>query len=76
MMPISHHGGSYPSATFNTAGNTKTGDYCMAVGVQKTGATADGWTQTKYGYDLPQSNSDWPNTKFNNVSPYVTVWLK
>ena len=75
-MPLPQHGGSYPSATYNTAGNTNTNDYCMAVGVQKTGTTVHGWTQNANGYDSPRSDSDWPNRQYNHVSPYVTVWLK
>ena len=70
------HGGSYPSATYNTAGNTNKNDYCINVGVLKTGRTADGWTQNGNGYDSAQSNSDWPNSNYYHVSPYVTVWLK
>ncbi len=75
-MPLAQHGGSYPSATYNTLGNTKTNDYCMAVGVQKKGKSADGWSQNANGYDSPQSKSDWPNSQYNHQSPYVTVWLK
>jgi hypothetical protein len=75
-MPHPKHGGSYPSAARNTAGNTRVKDYCMAVGVQKTGTTADGWTQNANGYDSPRSDSDWPNSQYNHVSPYLTVWLK
>ncbi|CAB4007783.1 Hypothetical predicted protein, partial [Paramuricea clavata] len=76
ILPLSYHGGSYPSATHNTAGNTRVKDYCMSVGVQKTGTTADGWTQNGNGYDSARSDSDWPNSQYNHVSPYVTVWLK
>ncbi|CAB3991343.1 Hypothetical predicted protein [Paramuricea clavata] len=76
IMPLPQHGGSYPSATYNTAGNTRTKDYCMAVGVQKRGTTADGWTQNGNGYDSARSDSDWPNSQYNYVSPYITVWLK
>ena len=75
-MPYSGHGGSYPSATLNTAGYTNVNDYCMAIGVQKKGKSADGWSQNANGYDSPQSKSDWPNSKYNHQSPYVTVWLK
>ena len=75
-MPLPQHGGSYPSAAHNTAGNTRVKDYCMSVGVQKTGTTADGWTQNANGYDSARSDSDWPNSQYNHVSPYVTVWLK
>ena len=76
-MPHPKHGGSYPSATYNTVGNTQVKDYCMAVGVQKTGTTADGWTHKgSSGYDSARSDSDWPNSQYNHASPYVTVWLK
>ena len=75
-MPYPRHGGSYPSATYNKAGNTKVKDYCMAVGVQKAGTTADGWTQNGSGFDSAQNNSDWPNSQNNHASPYVTVWIK
>ena len=75
-MPLTQHGGSYPSATYNTAGNTNVKDYCMAVGVQKGGTNVDGWSQNANGYDSARSNSDWPNSQYNHQSPYVTVWLK
>jgi hypothetical protein len=76
IMPHSKQGGSYPSATYNKAGNTKSNDYCMAVGVLKAGETADGWTQNGNGYDSSRSSSDWPNSQSNHSSPYVTVWLQ
>ncbi|CAB3991342.1 Hypothetical predicted protein [Paramuricea clavata] len=77
IMPHPKHGGSYPSATYNTAGKTRVKDNCMAVGVQQTGTTADGWSQNDNGYDSPRSDSDWPNSQYNpHASPYVTVWLK
>ncbi|XP_028392656.1 uncharacterized protein LOC114517196 [Dendronephthya gigantea] len=76
IMPHPQHGGSYPSASYNTAGNTRTNDYCMAVGVLKSGRTADGWRQNANGYDSPRSNSDWPNSRYNHQSPFVTVWVK
>jgi len=44
-MPHGSHGGSYPYASLNTAGNTATNDYCMAVGVLAKGSTAHGWLQ-------------------------------
>ena len=48
----------------------------MAVGVQKAGTTADGWTQNGSGFDSAQNNSDWPNSQNNHASPYVTMWIK
>ena len=75
-MPHSKQGGSYPSATYNKAGDTKENDYCFAVGVQKKGIFADGFTQNGFGYDSPKSYFDWPNSQSNYSSPFVTVWLK
>ena len=76
MMPLTQHGGSYPYTSHNKQGNTETGDYCMAVGVQSAGTSADGWTQNANGYDSPSSDSDWPNRSYNHQSPRVLVWLK
>ena len=75
-MPLPQHGGSYPSVSFNNAGNTEVNDYCMAIGVQTKGTTADGWHQNGNGYDSARSNGDWPNKSYNHGSPFVTVWLK
>ena len=75
-MPFLQHGGSYPSATYNKAGNARKNDYCMSVAVLKTGTTADGWTQNSNGYDSARNSSDWPNSQKNHASPYLTVWLK
>ena len=75
-MPLGGHGGSYPYASYNTAGNTATNDYCMAVGVLAKGSTAHGWSQNANGYDSPSSDSDWPNKVYNHQSPHLTVWLK
>ena len=75
-MPFSKHGGSYPYASFNRKGKTKASDYCMAVGVMRRGATADGWSQNAKGFDSPTSDSDWPNRQQNHQSPRVLVWLK
>ena len=76
IMPEASHGGSYPYALFNTAGYTKTNDYCMSVGVMTIGSTAHGWSQAASGYDSPSSDSDWPNRSYSHQSPYLTVWLK
>ena len=74
-MPLQQHGGSYPSATFNTNGNTEVNDLCMSVGVLTSGA-AHGWSQNANGYDSPQSDSDWPNRAYNHRRPRLSVWLK
>ena len=75
-MPAGTHGGSYPYASYKTAGDTDNNDYCMAVGVVAKGSTAHGWSQSAYGYDSPSSDSDWPNKAINHQSPHLTVWLK
>jgi len=75
-MPYIAHGGSYPYASYNTAGGTATNDYCMSVGVMAKGSTAHGWSQNANGYDSPSSDSDWPNKAYNHQSPHLTVWLK
>ena len=53
IMPLRQHGGSYPYASFNSQGNTKVNDYCMAVGVMLRGSTADGWYQNANGSTVP-----------------------
>ncbi|XP_067033252.1 uncharacterized protein [Acropora muricata] len=76
IMPLSIHGGSYPYASFNTAGNTVTNDNCMAVGVMRRHSTAHGWSQNGNGFDSASSDSDWPNRSYSHQSPNVVVWLK
>ncbi|XP_028392634.1 uncharacterized protein LOC114517176 [Dendronephthya gigantea] len=76
ILPHGQAGGSYPAVSFNTDGNTKTGDYCMAIGVMKLGRPAHGWTQNTNGFDSPNTNTDWPNARYNHQAPWVTVWLK
>ncbi|KAL9989405.1 hypothetical protein ACROYT_G003952 [Oculina patagonica] len=76
IMPFGQHGGSYPYASFNSRGNTKVTDYCMAIGVMLQGSRADGWSQNANGFDSPNSDSDWPNGQYNHQSPCVLVWLK
>ena len=34
-MPYALHGGAYPYASLNTAGDCGTNDYCMSVGVRR-----------------------------------------
>ncbi|XP_068733894.1 uncharacterized protein [Montipora capricornis] len=76
IMPFSAHGGSYPYASYDAAGNVATNDNCMAVGLMLKGATAHGWSQNVNGYDSPSSDSDWPNKSYSHQSPYVVIWLK
>ena len=76
IMPYSVHGGSYPYASYSTAGDTAANDNCMAVGVMKKQSTAHGWSQNGYGFDSASSDSDWPNRSHYNQSPNVVVWLK
>ena len=76
IMPFRKHGGSYPYASVNTAGNTATNDNCMAVGVMKKYSTAHGWSQDSNGFDSASSDSDWPNRSYSHQSPKVVVWLK
>ena len=75
IMPFDMHGGSYPYAAKNTAGNTSGSDSCMAVGTLLAGATADGFTQNGNGFDAPSDDATWPNTAYN-VVPHVAVWLR
>ena len=74
IMPLAQHGGSYPAASINAAGNTNGGDLCMAVGVLDSGS-ANGFTTNGNGFDAPSSASDWPNAAYN-VAPLVSVWLR
>ncbi|XP_015767818.1 PREDICTED: uncharacterized protein LOC107346538 [Acropora digitifera] len=76
IMPHGAQGGSYPYASYNTAGNTATNDNCMAVGVMKKHSTAHGWSQNGNGFDSATSDSDWPNRSYSHQSPNVVVWLK
>ena len=76
ILPYVTDGGSYPYASYNTAGNVGRNDYCMAVGVMSKGSTAHGWSQNANSYDSPSSDSDWPNKSFNHQYPHLTVWLK
>ena len=76
MMSYPLHGGSYPSVSYDTAGNTAGNDYCMAVAVLPKGSTAHGWSQNGNGYDNPSSDSDWPSRSNSNYSPHLLVWLK
>ena len=76
IMPVSAHGGSYPYASYNTAGNTAANENCMAVGVMKKHSTAHGWSQNGDGFDSASSDSDWPNRSYSHQSPNVVVWLK
>ncbi|XP_066272316.1 uncharacterized protein [Branchiostoma lanceolatum] len=76
IMPLPQHGGSYPSVTTNTAGNTSVRDICMAIGVQRSGTNAHGWSQNGNGYDSARNDDDWPNSSYNHQAPFVTVWLQ
>ena len=66
LMKLPSHAFGYPAATFNPEGNTVPSDWCMTVGV-----TGDGTN----GFDVPQSDGDWPNGAYNQPA-YVMVWLK
>ncbi|KAL9971493.1 hypothetical protein ACROYT_G017663 [Oculina patagonica] len=76
IMPLSVHGGAYPFASYDTAGNCATIEYCMAVGVTTQGSTVHGWLNNGNSNDCPSSDSDWPNKSYNHKSPHLTVWLK
>ena len=76
IMPYALHGGAYPYASLNTAGDCGTNDYCMSVGVTTKGTTAHGWSQNGNAYDSPSSDSDWPNRSYSHQSSHLTVWLK
>lgn len=75
IMPLQQHGGSYPGAFYNTAGNTTPGDWCMAVGVQLGSTSVDGFSQNGNGYDGPASETDWSNANYTST-PFLTVWLR
>jgi len=74
ILPFNMHGGSYPYAAKNTAGNVDLGDNCFAVGVQASG-NADGFSQNGNGFDAPSDEATWPNPAYN-ISPHVAVWLR
>jgi len=74
IMPLAQHGGSYPAASFNAAGNTNHSDLCMATGVLNSG-TANGFTTNGNGFDAPTSPTDWPNAAYN-VTALISVWLR
>jgi hypothetical protein len=75
IMPWDLHGGSYPSAPRNEAGNTSPGDWCMAIGVMIEGTTAHGFGQNDNGWDAPSTESTWPNGDYN-TPPVISVWLR
>lgn len=75
-MPFYLHGGAYPYASYDTAGNCATNEYCMAVGVTTKGSTVHGWGNNGNSNNCPSSDSDWPNKVYNHRSPHLTVWLK
>ena len=75
LMPLGGHGGSYPSATVNTNGNTSPGDWCMAIGVLPAGHTANSWSNNGNGYDGPFNETGWPNSNYTST-PYLSVWLR
>ena len=76
IMPFYAHGGAYPCASYDTAGNVAANDNCMSVGVMKKQSTARGWSQNGNGFDSASSDSDWPNRSYSHQSPNVVVWLK
>jgi hypothetical protein len=75
VLNLDVHGGSYPYAARNTAGNTSGGDLCMAVGTQLEGNSADGFAMNGNGFDAPASDATWPNNNFD-VVPHLAVWLR
>ena len=79
VMGLSGHGGSYPHFGYNTAGNTATSDYAMAVGSMQSGtvATPSGnWSNNGNGWDAPDNETDWPNPSYNNGGAYILVWIR
>lgn len=75
VMNWDGHGGSYPAAARDTQGRTNANEYCMAVGTQTVGVTADGFTQNGNGFDAPLDETSWPNASYN-VDPHVAVWVR
>ena len=76
IMVWSSHGGAYPAATLNSAGNTSPNDDCMSIGVM-LGSGANGFSHRRggNGFDAPEGDSDWPNRDYQSA-PMVSVWLK
>lgn len=75
INPFTAHGGGYPAATQNAAGNTTPGDWCMSVGTVAPNTTVDGFSQNGNGWDAPTAESDWPNAQYN-VPAHLSVWLR
>lgn len=75
INPRPEHGGAYPYASFNAAGNTLGNDVCMGIGTTLVNTTVDGFTQNGNGYDAPSDETTWPNPAFN-VPAHVAVWLR
>jgi hypothetical protein len=79
MMGLSGHGGMYPHFGVNTAGNTAPSDYAMAVGVHQSGTivTPSGnWSGNGNGWDAPDSETNWPNSSYNNNGAYLLVFVR
>lgn len=75
ILPFSEHGGSYPCTSQNSDGNTMQSDWCMAVGVMRSGVAANGFDQNGNGFDAPQAATDWPNGQLGGP-PSLQVWLR
>ena len=75
INPFNMHGGSFPYAGKNTAGNIDPSDLCMAIGTLAAGANADGFSQNGNGFDAPSDESTWPNPIYN-LPQHVAVWLR
>ena len=77
IMKSSGHGGSFPAITVNDEGNTGNNDLCMAVGVLASGSSANGWSQSGNGYDVPPDTASWPPGAYSYGSePEVMVWIR
>ena len=79
MMGLSGHGGMYPHFGVNTAGNTAPSDYAMAVGAHQSGTivTPSGnWSGNGNGWDAPDSETNWPNSSYNNNGAYLLVFVR
>ena len=79
MMGLSGHGGMYPHFGINTNGNTAPADYAMAVGAHQSGTivTPSGnWSGNGNGWDAPDSETNWPNSSYNNNGAYLLVFVR
>jgi len=78
VMPWSSHGGSYPSWTLNTAGNTNVNEYAMSCAVATSGHNGFTAASTHNGQDAPYDQGDrsWPNSSYNSGGAYMLIFAR